>query len=317
MTRALMDTMEQENLLKKQPSPVIRPGNNNQMLRSQRALAWTEGAHLASVDTLLTRIVGFTRELDQELKKLTAQQVIDLIRSTPEIMPPEWAQDIARNTTSETQQTTFLQQLSQLQLQSLNPYAPLNSFYNQIPQHQMQGQQPLQYHFQCTRQPMQYPIQPTQFPFIPPLNPFLLTMNPPQTHIIEHRLPSNENVREQQSSSQLSQQMDQAATQTVERPRQNATSIRSVPNMLIPPIPAYQQQQTSRIPLLPYTTERNQQQRQSQRSMSSTHKRADESEDDDFLDEISPGMTMPHLPPHLSDIESAQRIWQNRGYYLV
>ncbi|KAA6353200.1 MAG: hypothetical protein EZS28_051273, partial [Streblomastix strix] len=37
-----------------------------------------------------------TGELDQELKKLTAQQVIDMIRSKPEIMPPEWAQDLAR-----------------------------------------------------------------------------------------------------------------------------------------------------------------------------------------------------------------------------
>ncbi|KAA6396416.1 MAG: hypothetical protein EZS28_008055, partial [Streblomastix strix] len=34
--------------------------------------------------------------------------------------------------------------------------------------------------------------------------------------------------------------------------------------------------------------QRNQQQRQSQRSISPTHKRADESEDDEFLDEIIP-----------------------------
>ncbi|KAA6357565.1 MAG: hypothetical protein EZS28_046909, partial [Streblomastix strix] len=87
--------------------------------------------------------------------------------------------------------------------------------------------------------------------------------------------------------------------------------------MLIPPIPAYPQQQTPQIPLLPYTTEKNQQQRQSQRSISPTHKKADESKDDEFLDAIIPGMTMPHLPPHMSDIESAQRIWQNRGYDLV
>ncbi|KAA6371664.1 MAG: hypothetical protein EZS28_032809 [Streblomastix strix] len=87
--------------------------------------------------------------------------------------------------------------------------------------------------------------------------------------------------------------------------------------MLIPPIPAYLQQQTSRIPLLPYTTERNQQQRQSQKSISPTHKRADESEDDDFLDEIIPGIAIPHLPLHKSDIETAQRTWQNRGYDLV
>ncbi|KAA6394082.1 MAG: hypothetical protein EZS28_010391 [Streblomastix strix] len=87
--------------------------------------------------------------------------------------------------------------------------------------------------------------------------------------------------------------------------------------MLIPPIPAYPQQQTPRIPLLPYTTEKNQQQRQSQRSISPTHKRADDSEDDKFLDEIIPGITMPQLPLYMSDIESAQRIWQNRGYDLL
>ncbi|KAA6361508.1 MAG: hypothetical protein EZS28_042965, partial [Streblomastix strix] len=57
MMRVLMDTTEQGNLLKTQPSPVIRPGYNNQMLRSLRALPQTEGAHPASVDTLLTRIV--------------------------------------------------------------------------------------------------------------------------------------------------------------------------------------------------------------------------------------------------------------------
>ncbi|KAA6397259.1 MAG: hypothetical protein EZS28_007213 [Streblomastix strix] len=111
--------------------------------------------------------------------------------------------------------------------------------------------------------------------------------------------------------------MVQTVIQTVERPRQSTTTTRSVQNMLIPPIPAYPQQQTSRIPLLPYTTERNQQQRQSQRSISPTHKRADESEDDDFLDEIIPGITMPHLSSHKTDIETAQRTLQNRGYDLV
>ncbi|KAA6353518.1 MAG: hypothetical protein EZS28_050955, partial [Streblomastix strix] len=148
MTRALMDATEQGNLLKTQPSPVIRPGYNNQMLRSLRALLQTEGAHPASVDTLLTRIVGFTGELDQELKELTAQQVIDMIRSKPEIMPPEWAQDLARKPTPETQLTAFLPLLNQLQQQSVNPYALPNPFYNQLPQQQMQGQQPPQYPFQ-------------------------------------------------------------------------------------------------------------------------------------------------------------------------
>ncbi|KAA6358476.1 MAG: hypothetical protein EZS28_045997 [Streblomastix strix] len=87
--------------------------------------------------------------------------------------------------------------------------------------------------------------------------------------------------------------------------------------MLIPPILAYPQQQTYRIPLLPNTTKRNQQQRQSQRSISPTHKRANESEDDYFLDEIIPRITMPHLPSHKTDIETTQRTWQNGGYDLV
>ncbi|KAA6364534.1 MAG: hypothetical protein EZS28_039938, partial [Streblomastix strix] len=156
-----------------------------------------------------------------------------------------------------------------------------------------------------------------QFPIIPSPNTFLPTVNPPQTQMSESRLPNNETGREQQSSSQPSQQMEQATIQTAERQRQSTTSIRSVYNLLIPSISAYPQQQTSRIPLLPYTTERNQQQRQSQRSISPPHKKADESENEDFLDEIIPGMKMPHLPPHMSDIETAQRTWQNRGYDLV
>ncbi|KAA6388231.1 MAG: hypothetical protein EZS28_016239 [Streblomastix strix] len=127
MTRALMDTTEQGNLLTTQPSPVIRPGYNNQMLRSLRALPQTEGAHPASVDTLLTRIVGFTGELDQELKKLTAQQVIDMIRSKPEIMPPEWAQDQARKPTLETQLTAFFtttESITTVELESIRTTEP-------------------------------------------------------------------------------------------------------------------------------------------------------------------------------------------------
>ncbi|KAA6402982.1 MAG: hypothetical protein EZS28_001487 [Streblomastix strix] len=77
------------------------------MLRSLRALSQTEGAHLASVDTLLKRIVSFRGDMDQELKKLTAQQVINMIRSKPEIMLPEQAQDLARKPTSETHLTAF------------------------------------------------------------------------------------------------------------------------------------------------------------------------------------------------------------------
>ncbi|KAA6360848.1 MAG: hypothetical protein EZS28_043625, partial [Streblomastix strix] len=312
MTRALMDTTEQGNLLKTQPSPVIRPAYNNQMLRSLRALPQTDGAHPASVNTLLTRIVGFTGELDQELKKLTAQQVIDMIRSKPEIIPPDWAQDLVRKPTPETQLTAFLPLLNQLQQQNLNTYPPLNPFYNQPPQQQMQVQQPLQHPFQYTLQPMQYPVQPVQIPIVPPPNSFLPTVNPPQTQMSESLLPSNETVREQQNPSYSSQQIEQAAAQTVERPRQSATSARSVQNLLIPPIPAYPQQQTPPIPLPPYTTERNQQQRQNQRSIPAPDKKADESKDDEFLDEVIPGMKMPHLPPPMSDIETAQRTWQYR-----
>ncbi|KAA6378192.1 MAG: hypothetical protein EZS28_026279, partial [Streblomastix strix] len=69
--------------------------------------------------------------------------------------------------------------------QNLNPYPPLNPFYNQPTQQQMQGQQPLQFPLQYFGQPMQYPIQPVQFPIIPPPNPFLPTVNPPQTQISE------------------------------------------------------------------------------------------------------------------------------------
>ncbi|KAA6382030.1 MAG: hypothetical protein EZS28_022445 [Streblomastix strix] len=107
MTRALMDTTEQRNLLKMQPSPVIRSVYNYQMLKSLRALPQTEGAHPASLDTLLTRILSFSGEMDKKQKKLTAQQIIEMIRSKPEIMPPEWTQDLARKPTTETQLTAF------------------------------------------------------------------------------------------------------------------------------------------------------------------------------------------------------------------
>ncbi|KAA6366362.1 MAG: hypothetical protein EZS28_038110 [Streblomastix strix] len=190
------------------------------MLISLRALLQTERAHPASVDTLLTRIVGFTGELDQKLKKQTVQQVINLIRSKPEIMTPEWAQDFERKPTSKTQLTVF--------------YHCYVSFNNQ------------------------------------------------------------------------------AAIQTIELPRQNTTTTRNINNLLIPPIRVYPQQQTSRIPLLLYATEKNQLQRQSQRSISPIHKRADESEEKDILDEIIPGIAMSHFPPHKNDIETAQRTWQNR-----
>ncbi|KAA6353146.1 MAG: hypothetical protein EZS28_051326 [Streblomastix strix] len=170
----------------------------------------------------------------------------------------------------------------------------------------MYGQQPQQYPIQYTRQPMQYPIQPIQFPVIPPLNPFLLTMNPPQTQISEPQLPNNENVREQQNLIQSVQQVDQAAIQTFERPRQNETATRNISNLLILPIPAYPDQPPIGIPLLPYTTERNQQRRKSYRLIFRTHKRTDESEEDDFLDVIITRITMPQFPSHKIDIETAQ-----------
>ncbi|KAA6371872.1 MAG: hypothetical protein EZS28_032603 [Streblomastix strix] len=88
---------------------------------------------MASVNTLLTRIVGFTGVLDQELKKLTAQQVTNMIRSKPEIMPPEWAQDLARNPIPETK---------------------LNA-------------QPMQH----PQQPVQFPVIPPPNPFLPSVNP--------------------------------------------------------------------------------------------------------------------------------------------------
>ncbi|KAA6356636.1 MAG: hypothetical protein EZS28_047837, partial [Streblomastix strix] len=107
MTRALMNTMEQGELTENASVTKARP---------------------ASVNSLLRRIIGFTGELDQELKKQTAQLVIDFIRSNPEIMQPKWAQDLARKPTPETQLTAFFSQLSQLQQQSLNPYTQLNPF---------------------------------------------------------------------------------------------------------------------------------------------------------------------------------------------
>ncbi|KAA6402180.1 MAG: hypothetical protein EZS28_002290 [Streblomastix strix] len=83
----IIDATEQGYLLIIQSPPVIRPVYNNQMLRSLRALSQSERAHPTSVDMQLTRILVFTGKLDQELKKLTAQQVVDQIWSNPEIVP--------------------------------------------------------------------------------------------------------------------------------------------------------------------------------------------------------------------------------------
>ncbi|KAA6394064.1 MAG: hypothetical protein EZS28_010410 [Streblomastix strix] len=234
MTQALIGKTEQGNILKTEPSAVIRPKFNNQLFRSLRALPQTEGAHLASIDTQLTRNVGFKGALDQELKKLIAQQVIDLIKGIPKIMPPEWIQDLARKPMPETKLTAFLPFLSHLKQQSLNSYAPLNPFCNQLHQQQIQGQQSLRFPFQYSGQPMQYPIQPIQFPVLPALNPFSPTMNPPQTQIREPQLPSNENIRDQQNSIQSSQQVEQAAIQTIERPQQKETVTRNTYILLDP-----------------------------------------------------------------------------------
>ncbi|KAA6373149.1 MAG: hypothetical protein EZS28_031324, partial [Streblomastix strix] len=133
MTRALMGTTEQGNLLKIQPSPVIRPGYNNQMLKSLRALPQTEGAHPASVDSQLTRIVGLTGELDQELKKLIVQQVIDMIRSKPEIMPSEWAQDLARKPTPKTQLTAFFTTIESITVVESEPIRTTQSLLQPTP----------------------------------------------------------------------------------------------------------------------------------------------------------------------------------------
>ncbi|KAA6384496.1 MAG: hypothetical protein EZS28_019976 [Streblomastix strix] len=120
MTRALMDTTEQGNVLKTQPSSIKCLRYNNQMPRSLRAQTQSEGAHPASVDTMPTRIVGFTGELDQKLKKLTEHQVIDMIKSKPEIMPPEWAQDLAMEPKQDKQSTAFVPFLNKLQKQTVN-----------------------------------------------------------------------------------------------------------------------------------------------------------------------------------------------------
>ncbi|KAA6364568.1 MAG: hypothetical protein EZS28_039904 [Streblomastix strix] len=98
---------------------------------------------------------------------------------------------------------------------------------------------------------------------------------------------------------------------------QSKTVTRNVYFLLIPPISAYLQKQNSRLPLLFYTTKRDLQQRRSERSICPTHKRTDESDENDFLDEIIPGIIMPHLSPHKIDIKTAQRTWQNRVHDLI
>ncbi|KAA6383740.1 MAG: hypothetical protein EZS28_020738 [Streblomastix strix] len=174
------------------------------MLRSLRALPQTEGAHPASVDKLLTRIIGFTGEFDLYLKKVTAQYVKDMIRSEPEIMSPERAQDLARKSTPESE---------------------------------------------LTAEP---------------------TVNNKRFPTIKQRKCKRSTRRD--------------PTESINRISCNTKSRQTV---------------TKRNIIQKCT-------QQSQRSIPPTHKRADESENDDFLDEIIPGLTMPHLSPHKSDIETTQ-----------
>ncbi|KAA6378183.1 MAG: hypothetical protein EZS28_026290 [Streblomastix strix] len=274
MTRSLIDTTEQGKLLKTQRSPVIRPGYDNQMLRSLRALPQTEEAHPASVDTLIIRIESFTGELDQELMKLTAQQVLDSIRNKLEIMLPKWAQDLARKPTPETQLTAFFNIVKLVTTVEPESLRTTQSFLQLTPS---------TVNIRTITVIISFPI--------------LWTTN---------AIPDLTNSIPGYSTSESVQQVGQAITQTVEGPRQNETATRSVHNLLIPLISVYPQQQTFRILPLPYTIERNQPQRQIKTSISPTHKKNDESEDDELLDEIIPGITMPHLPSHKIDIEIAE-----------
>ncbi|KAA6360575.1 MAG: hypothetical protein EZS28_043897 [Streblomastix strix] len=207
MTRALMDTIEQGNLLKTQPSPIIRPGYNNQMLRSLQALPQTERAHQASVDTLLTRIVGFTGVLDQELKKQTAQQVIGMTRNKPEIMPPEWASGSSEKTDTRnptdcffttTESITTVEPESILTIQSLLQPAPSTVLIGII----------------TTTIPLPIlwatnaiPDLTSSIPNYPTTKSILHTMNLPQTQICKLRPSNNEIIRDQKGSNQPSQQM--------------------------------------------------------------------------------------------------------------
>ncbi|KAA6378505.1 MAG: hypothetical protein EZS28_025967 [Streblomastix strix] len=285
MTLALMGMTEQSNLLKTQPSLVIRPGYNNYLIKSLSALPQTEGAHHAS--------------------KLIAQQVKDLIRCKPKIMLTEQAQDLTRKPTLKIHVAAFLLLLSQLQQQSLNHYTPFNHFYNKPPQQKMQEQSPLQYPFQYFGQPMQLPINPTQFLAIPPLNPFLPMMSQPQTQISELRLTNNETLRDQQNVIQPSHKQNQQQFKQLK----DRNKVRQQPEVYtIYQFHQYRYIFNNKPHEYQYylTQQRDQQQKQIKRSISPKHKRSDESEEDDFLDETMSGIAITHLPPHRNDIETAQ-----------
>ncbi|KAA6393264.1 MAG: hypothetical protein EZS28_011210 [Streblomastix strix] len=305
MTQAQMDTIEQGNLLKTQPSPEKRPGNNNQLLRSLQSLLQIEGEHPATVDKLFMSIVGFTGELVQKLKKLIMQQVLDLIRIKQEIMLPELVQDLASKPTPKTQLTAIITILNQFQQEGLNPF--------EIPTFLQQTPSTIDIWIITTS--ILLPILWTtnaipdlvnQVSGYSTIESFFAMANLSLTSTNELLLSMNVNARNQQNLNQSIQQVEQAVTHIVEKPRQNEIRFRSVHNLLIAPISAYPLQQTSRMPLLFYTTEIDQQQRQSQRSISPTNMRAEESEEDDFQDEMIPRIIMPHLQAHKNDIETAQ-----------
>ncbi|KAA6378535.1 MAG: hypothetical protein EZS28_025936 [Streblomastix strix] len=257
--RALMDTTQQGNLLKTQPSPVIHQQYNNFMLSSLLVLTQTEGAHLASVDTLLTRIVGFTGAMNQELKKLTAQQVIDLIMSKPEIKLPEWAQDLARKSTPETQLIAFLPLLSHLKQWSLNPYARFNIFITS----------PLNNRYKDNSIYMTLPIfwitnaVPDLTNSVPryPSTESIFSNGEPTVNTTKRTSTIKQSNRKRVTKSELTKSVSQQTViQTVERPQHKTTTNRSVHNLLNPKISTFLQQQTPRISLLPYSTERDQEQ---------------------------------------------------------
>ncbi|KAA6390063.1 MAG: hypothetical protein EZS28_014412 [Streblomastix strix] len=192
MTRALIDTTEQGNQLKTQPSPVIR----------------------------------FTGELDQEMKKQIAQQVINLIRRKPKIRPPESA--LGSGQKIDTRNTTYyvLTTVESIATVKLEPLLSTQSF-----------------------------LQPT--PLTVDIKIITIT-NALPIYWIAKAIPDLTN---------------------------------SAPKKLVV--------------------------EKEKSSISSTPKTADESEEDDFQDEIITEIAMLYLPSHKIDVETAQQTLQNRRFDLV
>ncbi|KAA6373207.1 MAG: hypothetical protein EZS28_031267 [Streblomastix strix] len=115
LSRAYLDLTEQGKLMITQHSPVIRPGYKVNMLKGLRKKPQVDGAQPASVDAIMKRMIGFSGELDYIPPKLTPQQIIDLIKSKPELMPPGWKADLKKTTTVQDQLAPFLPLLTQLQ----------------------------------------------------------------------------------------------------------------------------------------------------------------------------------------------------------